>query len=256
MTSSDFSGFSPRAETLSSAVQYFALIPAAGIGARMGANLPKQYLDLAGRCVLQRSVDPFLAAPEIAHVFVVISPEDTLAASKISQDPRITLLPVGGATRSETVQNALQWMSEQRRCRDQDWVLVHDAARPGLTVQLVQKLIAEIASDAVGGLLALPVVDTLKRQVDVHSGKLETVSRDAMWQAQTPQMFRKGLLQHALQACPEVTDEASAVEALDLPIRLVEGALRNRKLTLPDDLEFLSMYFERVLPTSNSSESL
>ncbi|MBI1834592.1 MAG: 2-C-methyl-D-erythritol 4-phosphate cytidylyltransferase, partial [Burkholderiales bacterium] len=106
----------------------------------------------------------------------------------------------------------------------------------------------EVADDAVGGLLAMPVVDTLKR---VRGGDpamgadVETVTREQMWQAQTPQMFRKGLLQQALQACPQVTDEASAIEAMQLPIRLVAGALRNRKLTVPEDVEFLSLYFNQ-----------
>lgn len=224
--------------------RYFGLIPAAGVGSRMGAQRPKQYLDLARRSVLQRSLDSFLACSYISHTYVVVSPDDAWIDVMLLPDPRCTVLRCGGETRAHTVQNGLRELA----CADADWVLVHDAARPGLTPALLEKLIIEVADDAVGGLLALPVVDTLKR---VHSGdpsvgaQLETISREQMWQAQTPQMFRKGLLQQALQACPQVTDEASAIEAMNLPIRLVEGALRNRKLTVPEDLAFLSLYFNQ-----------
>lgn len=222
--------------------RYFGLIPAAGVGARMGGQQPKQYLALAGRSVLQRSLDSFLASPHIFHTYVVVSPQDPWVDSLLEPDPRYSVLRCGGETRAHTVQNGL----DQIACAATDWVLVHDAARPGLTPALLEKLIVEVADDAIGGLLAMPVVDTLKR---VRGGdpavgaQVETVTREQMWQAQTPQMFRKGLLQQALQACPLVTDEASAIESLHLPIRLVVGALRNRKLTVPEDLEFLAMYF-------------
>ncbi|MBI3711867.1 MAG: 2-C-methyl-D-erythritol 4-phosphate cytidylyltransferase [Burkholderiales bacterium] len=224
--------------------RYFGLIPAAGVGARMGGQRPKQYLDLAGRSVLQRSLDSFLVSPHIVHTYVVVSPQDEWIDSMLTPNSRYSVLRCGGETRAQTVQNGLQ----QIACLETDWVLVHDAARPGLTPALLEKLIIEVADDAVGGLLALPVVDTLKR---VRGGdpavgaSVETVNREQMWQAQTPQMFRKGLLQQALQVCPQVTDEASAIEAMHLPIRLVQGALRNRKLTVPEDLEFLSLYFDQ-----------
>ena len=233
---------SPSAYSVNS--RYFGLIPAAGVGARMGGQRPKQYLDLAGRSVLQRSLDSFLASTHIVHTYVVVSPHDAWVDSMLAADSRYTILRCGGETRAQTVQNGLQ----QIACAETDWVLVHDAARPGLTPALLEKLIVEVADDAVGGLLALPVVDTLKR---VRGGdpalgaNVETVNREQMWQAQTPQMFRKGLLQQALQAFPQVTDEASAIEAMNLSIRLVQGALRNRKLTVPEDLEFLSLYFDQ-----------
>ncbi len=224
--------------------RYFGLIPAAGVGSRMGAQRPKQYLDLGGRSVLQRSLDSFLLSPHIVHTYIVVSPQDEWLDSMLTPDSRYSVLRCGGETRAQTVQNGLQEIA----CAETDWVLVHDAARPGLTPALLEKLIIEVADDAVGGLLAMPVVDTLKR---VRGGDpamgadVETVTREQMWQAQTPQMFRKGLLQQALQACPQVTDEASAIEAMQLPIRLVAGALRNRKLTVPEDVEFLSLYFNQ-----------
>jgi 2-C-methyl-D-erythritol 4-phosphate cytidylyltransferase len=224
--------------------RYFGLIPAAGVGSRMGAQCPKQDLDLAGRSVLQRSLDSFLGSSTISHTYVVVSPDDAWVDSMLTPNSRYSVLRCGGETRAQTVQNGLRELA----CVDTDWVLVHDAARPGLTPALLEKLIIEVADDAVGGILALPMVDTLKR---VRGGdpavgaQVETISREQMWQAQTPQMFRKALLEKALLACPQVTDEASAIEALNLPIRLVEGALRNRKLTVPEDLEFLSLYFNQ-----------
>ncbi len=247
----------PRKPLLPTAAKarYLGLIPAAGVGSRMGAQRPKQYLDLAGRSVLQRSLDSFLASPFIFHTYVVVSAQDEWVDALLEPNPRLTVLRCGGETRAQTVQNGLKQIAAE----ESDWVLVHDAARPGLTPALLEKLILEIGDDAVGGLLALPVVDTLKRLLKgdpALGAQLETVSREQMWQAQTPQMFRKGLLQQTLQAsqaCAQVTDEASAIEAMHLPIRLVQGALRNRKLTVPDDLEFLSLFFNQEQPKQEQS---
>ena len=154
---------------------------------------------------------------------------------------RVTLLYHGGATRKQSVLNGLLAMRAQ--LADDDWVLVHDAARPGLTPALVERLIGEVQSDTVGGLLALPVVDTLKRG-DADGRSEATISRDGLWAAQTPQMFRYALLQRALEQASEVTDEASAVEALGLRPKLVEGSPRNFKITLPHDVTLAEMHLK------------
>ena len=225
--------------------QYYALIPAAGVGSRMGAPVPKQYLELAGRPVIQYAIDVFADSPDITHVYVVLSPEDIwmhehLASRKIRFDrARVTLLDCGGATRRESVMNALELISPDTS--KLDWVLVHDAARPGLTVELVGKLIATVAEDPVGGLLALPVVDTVKRHEKL---KVRTVSREGLWLAQTPQMFRYELLLQALRAHPDVTDEAGAVEAMGYVPKLIEGHLRNSKITRPEDMHLVELFLK------------
>jgi 2-C-methyl-D-erythritol 4-phosphate cytidylyltransferase len=225
--------------------RHFALIPAAGIGARVGAECPKQYMPLAGKLMLMHVLDTFAASPAIAHTFVVVSPEDgyidgALAGARHLAD-RVTVLFNGGATRHQSVLNGLSAMRAQTG--DDDWVLVHDAARPGLTTVLIDRLVAELQSDAVGGLLALPVVDTLKRS-DTEGRVASTVERDGLWAAQTPQMFRYALLRRALEQASEVTDEASAIEALGLKPKLVEGSPRNFKVTLPHDVALAELHLK------------
>jgi 2-C-methyl-D-erythritol 4-phosphate cytidylyltransferase len=220
--------------------KYIALIPAAGVGARMAANVPKQYLDLLGKSVLQRTVDCFLASPQIDHVFVVVSADDAFIDEALTEHKKLTVLNCGGATRRDTVQNGLEVIHKFSHYQDHDQVLVHDAARPGLTPAMVSKLIDVVGDDVNGGLLALPVVDTVKRSV---AGKVETIDRQNLWLAQTPQMFSLGLLSRALEMAIAVTDEASAIETIGYSPKLVEGAMRNRKLTVPEDLEFLKLLF-------------
>jgi len=221
--------------------KYIALIPAAGVGARMASNVPKQYLDLAGRSVLQRTVDCFLACSQIDQIFVVVSAEDAFIDEALAAHEKLTVLNCGGATRRDTVQNGLEVIRKFSHYQDYDQVLVHDAARPGLTPALVSKLIEAVGDDVNGGLLALPVVDTVKRSV---AGRVETVDRQDLWLAQTPQMFRLDLLSRALEMAIAVTDEASAIETIGYSPKLVEGAMRNRKLTVPEDLEFLNLFFK------------
>lgn len=227
--------------------RHFALIPAAGIGARMGSEFPKQYAAIAGKPMLRHVLDTFAAAATIAHVFVVVSREDGYIEPLLAAAPhlagRVTVLYNGGATRHESVRNGLQAIRTQ--VGDDDWVLVHDAARPGLTAALIDKLAQSLRDDAVGGLLALPVVDTLKR-AGADSRAQATVSRDGLWAAQTPQMFRYALLQRALQQAGEVTDEAGAIEALGLQPKLVEGSPRNFKLTLPHDVALAELYLKGI----------
>jgi 2-C-methyl-D-erythritol 4-phosphate cytidylyltransferase len=223
--------------------KYITLIPAAGVGARMAANVPKQYLDLAGKSVLQRTVDCFLSSPQIDHIFVVVSAEDAFIDEALAANDKLTVLNCGGATRRDTVQNGLEVIRKFSHYQDHDHILVHDAARPGLTPALVSKLIEAVGDYIGGGLLALPVVDTVKRSVD---GQVETIDRTNLWLAQTPQMFRLGLLSRALEMAIKVTDEASAIETIGYNPKLVEGAMRNRKLTVPEDLEFLKLFFKEL----------
>jgi 2-C-methyl-D-erythritol 4-phosphate cytidylyltransferase len=226
-------------------VRYFALIPAAGVGARMEAGSPKQYLPIAGKPMLRYALDAFMASPLIAHTYVVVSADDGVIDSVVQEHGAgagVSVLRCGGATRMETILNALQALHGSLQAHDQ--VLVHDAARPGLTPALIEKLIMEVGEHPAGGLLALPVVDTVKR-AGQGSLSAQTVPRDHLWLAQTPQMFSYALLHQALSEAPDpraITDDASAVEALGLAPKLVEGHPRNLKVTLPRDIHTAELY--------------
>ncbi|MEN3277151.1 MAG: 2-C-methyl-D-erythritol 4-phosphate cytidylyltransferase [Massilia sp.] len=227
------------------APRYFALIPAAGVGARMAASGPKQYLKIGGKPMLRHAIDAFLFSELIAHTYVVVSPDDPVIDGVVPSHG-VTVLRCGGATRMESVQNGLAALAGT--LRENDWVLVHDAARPGLDEALIEKLITTTGEHPVGGLLALPVVDTVKRSI---AGEVGTVSREGMWLAQTPQMFRYRLLRDALAAARDpklVTDDASAVEALGLSPKLVEGHPRNMKVTMPGDVRLAEMYLATTQP--------
>lgn len=222
------------------AARYFALIPAAGVGARMGAGSPKQYLDIGGKPMLQHTIAAFLSSPLISHTFVVVSPDDGYIDG-IAPVDGVSILRCGGASRLESVRNGLAAM--RARVADADGILVHDAARPGLNAALIAKLIDGVGDHPAGGLLALPVVDTVKRAAAGLSDA--TVPRAGLWLAQTPQLFSYGLLREALAAALDpdaITDDASAVEALGLHPKLVEGHPRNLKVTLPDDIRIAAMY--------------
>ena len=227
------------------ASRYFALIPAAGVGARMAAGGPKQYLPIGGKPMLRHTLDAFLSSDLVTHTFVVVSADDPQIAAVVPQHG-VTVLRCGGATRMESVRNGLRALADT--LRDGDWVLVHDAARPGLDAALIEKLITTAGDHPVGGLLALPVVDTVKRHGE---GSLDTLPRDGLWLAQTPQMFRYRLLCDALDAAADpgaITDDASAIEALGLAPLLVEGHPRNLKVTLPADIRIAEMYLGASQP--------
>ncbi|MBQ5948042.1 2-C-methyl-D-erythritol 4-phosphate cytidylyltransferase [Massilia sp. ST3] len=229
--------------------RYVALIPAAGVGARMAAGSPKQYLPINGKPMLRHTLDAFLSSPLIAHTYVVVSLGDAYIDG-ILPEQGVTVLRCGGATRMESIRNGLRQLGGT--LTEHDWVLVHDAARPGLNAGLIARLIQETGDDPVGGLLALPVVDTVKRSV---AGEVTTVPRDSLWLAQTPQMFRHRLLLRALDAAtdPEaITDDASAVEALGLAPKLVEGHPCNLKVTLPADIRIAEMYLAASQPTEKN----
>ena len=224
------------------AVRYFALIPAAGVGNRMEADCPKQYLLLKGKPVLQHTIESFLACDMIACVYIVVSPQDEWVEGFIKSVPnwdnsRVRFLHCGGETRRDSVLNGLTALFLE--CAPKDWILVHDAARPGLTPDLICKLIGAIGPEDVGGLLALPVVDTVKKQTEEG---VCTLSRDGLWLAQTPQMFPYAVLADALEKQAEVTDEASAIEAMGQVPKLIEGHLCNSKITRPDDLSLVELF--------------
>jgi 2-C-methyl-D-erythritol 4-phosphate cytidylyltransferase len=213
-----------------------ALVPCAGVGLRAGQGGPKQYAVVAGRSVVAHTLAALAAVPRLHTVLVVLSPDDAdfEAAVPGFGGPRERVARCGGATRAATVAAGLAVLAEGGAA-DHDWVLVHDAARCLLQPAWVDALIDACAGDAVGGLLALPLADTLK-QADADGRVQGTLDRRDKWAAQTPQMFRLGLLRRALQAAGDaVTDEAGAVEALGLAPRLVPGALENLKLTWPAD---------------------
>jgi 2-C-methyl-D-erythritol 4-phosphate cytidylyltransferase len=220
--------------------RYFALVPAAGAGSRFGGTTPKQYLPIHGRPLLWHAVAALSECPAIERVFVVLHPQDAWFDLQGGWPRNVETLRSGGETRAHSVLNALR--AARGTIGDADWVLVHDAARPCITVQLVQALIAAVADDPAGGILALPVADTLKR-ADASRHVLATQPRDGLWQAQTPQMFRYGTLVDALSAADlaSTTDEASAVEGLGLRPKLVPGSTRNIKVTYPDDLKLAEL---------------
>ena len=228
---------------------YFALIPAAGTGARMGAEAPKQYLPLAGSTLLHHSIRCVCAAP-IETIFVVLAPDDKTYATQDWSEfgPRLQPLFCGGATRRDSVMNGL--VAAMDAVDADDWVLVHDAARPCLPRADLDRLIAEVSGDQVGGLLALPVAETVKRVKKDEAGAHRvagTEDRSLLWLAQTPQMFRAGLLAEALRiAGANVTDESSAVERMGLQPRLVAGSRRNLKVTFPEDIAIAESMLERA----------
>jgi 2-C-methyl-D-erythritol 4-phosphate cytidylyltransferase len=230
--------------------RFFALIPAAGSGSRMGGAIEKQYMDLNAVPMIAHAMMVLARQPRIEKLFVVLSPTDRRWNNYAWQgwEERIDVLRCGGATRAETVLNGLDAIA--KFCEPDDWVLVHDAARPCLPDGMLAKLLDEVAGDPVGGLLAVPVADTLKRaSADTTSGtRVEaTVPRAGLWQAQTPQMFRHGTLTAALRAAgSDMTDEASAIERMGLQPRLVESDSRNLKVTYPQDLELASMILRRL----------
>lgn len=216
--------------------QFFGLIPAAGAGERMGLATPKQYLELLGRPMLYHSVKALLADARIATVFVVLAPAD----HEFKRHPwgefgeRVAPLYCGGATRHDSVLNGLVAASSTRE--PEDWVLVHDAARPCLAQRELRRMLDALAADEVGGILGVPVADTLKRADS--AGRIQTTeARELLWQAQTPQMFRHGLLLEALRRTAQLTDEAGAVEAMGLSPKLVQGSSMNLKVTYPEDLQ-------------------
>jgi 2-C-methyl-D-erythritol 4-phosphate cytidylyltransferase len=221
----------------------YGLIPAAGQGARLGGAAPKQYLDLCGEPMLAHAVRALLASPSIEVAFVVLAPDDERYAAHDwhAFGDRIAPLWCGGATRRDSVLNGLVAIANV--VNPDDWVLVHDAARPCLPRADVERLIEAVGEDDAGGILAVPLADTLKRE-DGAGRIAATEPRERLWRAQTPQMFRHGTLLRALGGAPNVTDEAAAVEALGFRPRLVPGSTRNLKVTFSEDVAVARLALE------------
>jgi 2-C-methyl-D-erythritol 4-phosphate cytidylyltransferase len=242
----------PEITEFSMPAKAYALIPAAGTGTRVGAALPKQYLEVAGRPLLHYAVSTLARHPRIEQVFVVLTQGDERFARYDWREfgERVEPLYCGGTTRAASVFNGL--LAARDTVDGADWVLVHDAARPCLARDELDRLFGELEDDETGGLLAVPVADTLKR-ANRETRVAATEPRDGLWLAQTPQMFRYRLLIEALRAAdPAVaTDEARAVEGLGLKPKLVMGATTNIKVTFPEDLALAELLLgKQEIPTA------
>ena len=231
-----------------SGLAFYALIPAAGAGTRFLRGEPKQYLPLAGKPMLWHAVNALCVAP-IENVFVVLAPDDAQFARLDWRafGDRVEPLFCGGESRRDSVYNGM--VAAMAAVEADDWMLVHDAARPCLARADLARLIEEVSPDQIGGLLALPVADTVKR-VGKDEGGVQRVAgtedRSQLWLAQTPQMFRCGILMQALKgAKTTVTDEASAVEQIGLRPRMVLGSRENIKVTFPEDLSIAEAILSR-----------
>ena len=227
-------GMAPPSANAPSSGQLWALVPCAGRGTRTGAALPKQYQPVAGRALVLHTLAAFAGVPQLAHTLVLLAPHDTwFAQLDLATIAHCSAVECGAATRAGTVINGLAAL-RARGAQDHDWVLVHDAARCLVTPTLIERLIDACRDDPVGGLLALPVSDTIKRAASDRVA--QTVDRSLYWLAQTPQMFRLAALERALHAAGDsVTDESSAIEAQGLAPRLVQGERANFKVTVAQD---------------------
>ncbi|MCK5092685.1 MAG: 2-C-methyl-D-erythritol 4-phosphate cytidylyltransferase [Gammaproteobacteria bacterium] len=224
----------------------WVIIPAAGSGSRMGADLPKQYLQFAGKTVIEHTLSRFGGHPKISGIVVALSSQDKTWDKLQYKCSKILIKAEGGAERCHSVLNALRELSDH--ANEQDWVLVHDAARPCIQSEDIDYLIHELGNHPVGGLLAVPVRDTMKRS-DNSGTVQETVERENLWHALTPQMFRLGDLRDAMAKAIsdgiEVTDEASAMEYVGKQPKLVKGQWSNIKITHPEDLALAEFYLNK-----------
>lgn len=218
--------------------RYFAIIPAAGIGQRMGASIPKQYLPLAGKTVIEHTLYCLLNSDRISSVIIVLNQNDNFWP-RLNFGHTKLMTAIGGKERCHSVLNGLHALAGQ--ADPNDWVLVHDAVRPCLQPSDINQFVQNIADDPIGGLLGIPAQDTMK-QVDNKQRVVKTLDRSQLWQAQTPQMFRYGKLHASLEAAIHSntlpTDEASAIELTGVSPLLVEGQRSNIKITRKEDLEY------------------
>lgn len=225
--------------------RYVALIPAAGSGSRFGGDMPKQYRLLLGVPLIRHTLAALLGDRRIDMIVVVLAPDDEYWTDACLPDEgtdRIRIVRDGGTTRADSVMNGINWLRHNLHVKDKDWVLVHDAARPCLLSSQVSNLVSSLSDEPVGGLLAIPLADTLKR-ADEEGLVVATIDRKQLWQAQTPQMFRVGHL-HAALSDPDlsgITDEASAIERFGHHPRLIPGSLTNLKVTYTEDLDLAEM---------------
>ncbi len=214
-------------------MQFVVLIPCAGNGSRFGNTIAKQYVKIGGKSILEHTLNAFLCVEEISEIIIVVNCNDSLADEMCLLSSKVRILKAGGDTRAKTVLNGLNSLV----IADDDWVLVHDAARCCITPEIIKNQITELKHDAVGGVLAIPVTDTVKL---VNNGIISaTLDRSAIYLAQTPQMFRYNILKQALSINDngyEITDEASSVENLGFSVKIIAGSRDNIKVTYQEDL--------------------
>jgi 2-C-methyl-D-erythritol 4-phosphate cytidylyltransferase len=225
-------------------LNFWAVVPAAGVGKRMNADRPKQYLELAGKTVIEHTLSRLLQANVFSSVAVAISEEDPYWPELDIARHDLVITAPGGKERADSVLSGLKTIRD--KANDDDWVLVHDAARPCLTTADIHHLIDTLVNDDVGGILALSSHDTLKNVEDKNI--IGTLDRRTIWRALTPQMFRYGMLKSALEKTEgdhRVTDEASALELMGFTPKIVEGRPDNIKITRPEDLALAQFYMEQ-----------
>ena len=222
----------------------FAIVPAAGQGTRIGDPVPKQYISLAGKPMVFHGLAALAKVARIERIFVVLAPGDRHWAKHdwSALGAKVEPLFAGGAHRAQSVRNALDALGD--RIGADDWVLVHDAARPCIRAELVEQFLDELDDDPVGGLLAMPVADTLKSAAEGQR-VAATIPRLNLWRAQTPQMFRYAVLRRGLAERGDATDESQAVEAAGRAPRLVEGENGNLKVTFAEDIALAEMILAR-----------
>ncbi|MBP9743186.1 MAG: 2-C-methyl-D-erythritol 4-phosphate cytidylyltransferase [Burkholderiales bacterium] len=216
------------------------LISCAGNGSRFGSDIPKQYTKIGAKTVLLHTLEVFIGMSEINQIIIVVNPNDQYISDYADISPKITIAKVGGVRRIDSVLNGLK----QLKCLDNDWILVHDAVRCCITPFLVRNLINQLINDPVGGILAVPVTDTVKLG---NNGRIiNTIERNQVYLAQTPQMFRYGVLLAALTnpGLDHITDDASCVEQLGKIVHLVEGSYQNIKITHPHDIKLAKLFLE------------
>lgn len=228
-------------------MKYWAVIPAAGSGARMKADVPKQYLPLGGRPVIEHTLHRLAMYSKVSGVVVALAADDGLWEElRLGFVAKRVYTCTGGEARCHSVLAALEALAD--KAQERDWVLVHDAARPCVRPGDIDQLVDAVGENDAGGILAMPVRDTMKR-ASAEGHILETVTRDRLWHALTPQLFRFGLLRNALKHAMDnqdwVTDEASAMEAMGYQPLLVEGHSDNIKITHPQDLALAAFHLER-----------
>lgn len=226
-----------------------AIIPAAGIGSRMNADCPKQYLQVAGKTIIEHTINALLLNPLVSNIVVALSPDDSYFATlEVASNPRVTTVH-GGKERADSVLAGLNLLAQNEQMQNR-WVLVHDAARPCLHQDDLNKIIQLSTTDYCGGILAAPVRDTMKRSVKTSDVIDHTVERDALWHALTPQFFPlillRDCLSKALKENAIITDEASALEYCGYQPVLVSGRTDNLKVTRPEDLALAEFYLSRM----------
>ena len=225
----------------------WAIIPAAGVGLRVGSDIPKQYMKINGKTILEYSIDPFLRHPQVDGVIVVLAENDFAWVDLGINESDQLITTIGGKERFHSVLNGL--VALENKLGDDDWVLVHDAARPCLEMKDVDNLMNTLSEHPTGGILAMPVMDTMKRS-DSNNVISSTVERNGLWHALTPQMFRyKKLLvsiEQAIEKNIQLTDEAQAMEQMGEDPMLVEGSVRNIKITRSEDIELATFYLSQM----------